>query len=288
MKSELLPWQLRSDGRRLARNGELLHLARGHVFRHSQPSLREGTKGRKTLIYAEDPGSGRSSIIYPRFEQQFRIGGEHFLMFAAVTKGEISEALALIASIHREGPPRIGMILAIRALNRNNKPIVAAAVAAEIYYTMLRERDAFAGASLGDDWYARFEAGVLSRADVVRQTAIVCATRFAVRADARRIGLSEKLANGLAQACAAYRWPPANYIEVVRWMDTSKYAELCLRLKNDFLTCSGYVPEPLHGWRNTKHDVKDILRSLTTDPRPVRGYYWRDVTSLQLRQFGRK
>lgn len=280
-----MTWQLRNRGRRLgptAGGTPLLELAKGHVFSHCPPAFREIRRQGIRTIFAEDPISGKRAIIYPRFEQHFSRGDERFLLFAAATDAEISEAIALISKLHKKGPPRTGMILAIRALDRVGSPVVATAVGAEVYYTMLRERDAFARVSLGNDWYERFEARELSRADVVRNAAIVCATRFVVDEGMRSLGLSEFLANGLAMAAAAYRWPPANYVEVVRWMKASNYAGLCLRLKNDFLTCSGYVPEPLHEWRSAELGIEDFLKSLSTSHKRVRGYYWRNVVPLQL------
>ena len=245
-------WRVLSNGLWLKSDaGEKLPIARGHVFSTFKPLFIETACDKKRTIVAYSKHSGHRAIVYPRFQKIFHKANAKYLAYVAVSPEELHEIQQLLNEEHYQKSPTRGTYLGVRELSRNGEPLVGAAVASEVYYTMPQERNDMVVESFGIDWYKRLQAGLLRRNDIINGCKITCGTRFALRKCARHKCLSEHLASLLAEVCANHRWPNSDYIEVMRKMSAGRLSDLLAQKRNDFLVRSGYVPVIPYSWRTT-------------------------------------
>ena len=269
-----------SDGRRLRsgvqKGAEIIHLPRGHVFSHVHPNLKEIRTARGVEVWASAPEFKTSVRLFPTFRYSFTSDGERFEVFAVNDPGSWHAAEALFAKHPRARPSR-GMVFAVRSLEKAPEVVLGAACIAEMYHNMLPERDVIFKGQFGPDWYERHKKGALKRSCLVRGAKLVCATRFVIAEQARGRHLAQHLAEAIAVAAAKHRWPPAEYLEVVRWMQEDKYQLICAGKKGDFLTASNYNPEPLTRWKHS-HDASAKPKTKRAKKvQTIPAFYWRDL-----------
>jgi hypothetical protein len=231
-------------------------------------------------IVALDRGTGRACHLYPTYDRMIDYGGEQLRIWVASTDADVDRAMSLIQKDHPEPPRRRGTFICMaRVADETSAPLIGAAILDGFVHGNPLERDVLARHVLGDDWLERLRTGELSRGEVVYRLGLVCGTRFSVRGDRQRRGLGDILANHSAIVASCWRWPPADNVEVVRWMPGTKLAEL-LRGKADFLTRAGYTPVPSSHWtRGDKHVPDRVPANVTA--RGVPAWYYRPVASIR-------
>lgn len=232
--------------------GDIIQLPRGNVFTREVPMIEQSENG---LISAKGL-KGQSVQIYPYYEKSIKRKEDCFRIHPAISKEDIQQAELLLANRHGRGVPTRGMILCLRSIQAPDE-LIGAAVISEVYHTSPLGRGIFLKDVFGQDWQE------LPRNVQVQKGRITCATRFAISENWVNCRLAMELSNSIAEVSSGYRWPPANFVEVFRWMSAEKYDDICCGSRVDFLTSSHYVPVPI-----PKRRVKSGK---------VAGYYFRKL-----------
>jgi hypothetical protein len=271
-----------SGPQRLHLKNDVVRLTPMHAMWSRRPSdlLLIQSNGASRHIVALDAATGRACHLSPSYVRTIRRGDEKLRVWVASADADVDRAIALIRQEHPEPPRRRGTFICMASAGDDTSAtLIGAAVLDGLVHGNPIDRDVLARPVLGDDWLDRLRARELSRGEIVYRLGLVCGTRFAVRRDRQGEGLGDILAHQSAIVAACWRWPPADNVEVVRWMPGTRLAEV-LGGKSDFLTRAGYTPVPSSHWtRGGKHVPDRIPTDVTA--RSVLAWYYRPVTSLR-------
>jgi hypothetical protein len=260
---------------------QIVTLSRGHAFARKPASLfwEESKEGTVRWIVGIDQLQERAAYLLSGYDVHMSRRGERFRLWCPTSAADRRAAMKLLEVEHPRRASPTGMLLCLRSLDEfesGNASLVGAALIGEIFHTNLVERDAFAPPILGHDWLARVRNGSLGRDDVVHGLHLTCGKRFAIRKD--RVGqkLGDLLALHTGIAAATHRWPPADFIEICRYMPERDFFTVCYHKRRDFLTRSGYVPVPSWRWSNHQ-ETANGRSSIAASSRPILGYYYKAI-----------
>jgi GNAT superfamily N-acetyltransferase len=271
-----------SGPKRLEMRGRALLLTPMHAVRTHQPTdlVEVSAAGGISHFVAYDRSTDRACHLLPSYDVAIRRSGETLRIWVAACDADVERALSLIQREHPKPPRRRGTFLCMALADQGDgTSLVAAANLDGLYHTNMVERDVVARTEFGDDWLDRVRANSLTRKEIVRRLGLVCGTRFAVRRDRQREGLGTTLARHLALVAACWRWPPADCVEVVRWIPGPKLLKT-LRGNSDFLTRGGYTPVPSSHWTKGQRHVPNCIPA-RVGSQAVPAWYYRSVGPLR-------
>ena len=262
-------------------------IARGHSLAHKPSYLYwEQSIAREVVsIVGLDKSRTRAAILFPAYDRNTKHNGVVYRVWCPTITQEIRDARRLLEHEHPEGVNNAGTLVCIGAAQgRTNSRIIGVALIGEILHTNLLERHVFAEPVLGSSWLSRVKDGKLSRGEIIRRLHLTAGKRFVIRKECRGRGLGTVLAKHVAVVAAAFRWPPADVIEVSRRMPERDLYALCGRQQRDFLTCSGYVPLPSWRWSARQGKTRDERTTIATSSRIIPGYYYKTVAEFRYRE----
>jgi hypothetical protein len=261
-----------------------LAIPHGGSFAREPSHIVWSQDGTRDVDYVVAVSRRRAAILYPPYRRHVRWRGKHYRLWCPTAQAEIAAAHALFAGQHPRHDNPVGTILCLAETNEAGvlrQPLIGAALIGEIYHTNLVERRAFADDVLGADWLVRLREGRLRRDQVMNRLHLTGGKRFVIRDGYRFRRLGSLLAEHTAWVASTHRWPPADFVEVSRWMTESELFSLCTNAKDDFLTRSSYVPVPSWRWYDSNGRRKARPAALRSSSRVIPGYYYRAVGGLR-------
>lgn len=275
MRAIVLPnWSLRPASRpkKICFPVEELRLDPIHKMSTYTPDKIVEVKHRnaKPHMVAVDECTKRACHLSPRYQATEEIDKWNLRIWLAASHTELAQASSLIESVHPKGSSRRGTILCMSESNQqNSERLIGAAVLDTLSHCNPIERDVLARPKFGVDWRDA------SRSEIIYRLGLVCGTRFAICECRQRQGLGRVLAHHASVVAACWRWPPADVVEVLRWMPGDRLLKI-LRGEADFLTRAGYTPTPSSHWM--KGGAYDPERLPDVVPvRQVPAWYYRRV-----------
>lgn len=237
-------------------------------------------------VVALDRKTRRACYLEPKYSQQIQLRDKNFYIWTANNSNDIRQALRLIRSVHSKMPRNRGTFICLAEVKSGQKTgsytqckLLGAALLDSLDHCCPVERGVLASGLFGHDWRKRLLEGEIRRGDIVHRLGLVCGTRFAVREDCQGHGFGQLLASHASIIGACWRWPPADVIEVVRWMESPQLLSV-LQGKSDFLTRAGFSATPSHHW-NQGRSYDATWVPAHAPARKVPAWYYRRVTDLR-------
>lgn len=225
----------------------------GHVFEPSE-SLYIYRNNRDNV---EKIKTAKDTIIYPPFSKVdhlfAKVGRKTYKMKCKVwlvtRRSEFQAARDLIDSCHYLQAPNRGTVLACKVLS-NNLPVLNKKYNSEVnpnigylsgcvfidrlLFGNPTGRRSIFNAQKESEYYLD-----KSRAEIVNQLGIAWISRVAIVPELRRLGLATLLCKYALLVARKFREPPANWIEVIRTVDT-RHIRRIIGPDGDFLTRAGF------------------------------------------------
>lgn len=263
-----------------------LAIARGHSLLRKPAYLvwTQEADGEVVSVVAIDKKRERAAILYPAYDQTCAIAGRRYRIWCPTEAADIRAAMMLMQEEHPKGANHKGTLVCLAEVRSGARAmLLGVALIGEILHTNLIERRAFADAILGTGWLKQIKQGKLSRGQIIHRLNLTGGKRFVIRSGHRSKGLGAALADNVARIGAAYRWPPADFVEVSRRMGEKTLYSLCKKNGRDFLTRSSYVPVPSWRW-SVPIGSRDERSTIASSTRTIPGYYYRRVAPFRRKE----